>query len=489
MASASRPESAAARRPASNAPAAGGAKRDAAQGLTPLPGQREPTGRRAAPQHLFARGSILCGEVEPYAVKTIGGLRPGGEAEELFPGGGGPLSYPAHRERAHLAALEDDLGGEGGDALHTERGADLAGQVLYNYAAQILGLCERANGRVRSAASGQGRAAHRCLHRAVPVPAASGARIASGPVAQGVLPGLPGGQRRCGSAAHGGAPSLASWARRWTSRGANATPSLRSGWSSATANTPEYRALGGVMPYEVLSGRAVFSAGAGIGHPAAGDEFAGHRPRTPGGWALRPIGEHRVASLQAVKNGLGIAIVSGLSGGGVRRRRAHTGFLTTIVPCWSGEFYLVYHKNRMLTPAARTFLRELPLLLRRGAGGGGLRGRRSCWRSEAGEWSAASTRAAAFNAAVVRKLRPADTCTPFRIRLKNTLPQSKPYESSVICRRRNQMNIQYKKYGFLSKKPPGPSACHEIQLTRARTGPPLVCWSCRRNSPSVFPAN
>ena len=117
---------AAARRPASKRTCGRGAKRDAAQGLTPLPGQRADRAEGRPRKHLFARGSILCGEVEPYAVKTIGGLRPGGEAEELFPGGGGPLSYPAHRERA-LGGAGGRPGGEGGDALHTERGADPRG--------------------------------------------------------------------------------------------------------------------------------------------------------------------------------------------------------------------------------------------------------------------------------------------------------------------------------------------------------------------------
>ena len=54
---------------------------------------------------------------------------------------------------AHLAALEDDLGVK--VVMRSTRSVALtpAGQVLYNYAAQILGLCERAEREVRSAAS------------------------------------------------------------------------------------------------------------------------------------------------------------------------------------------------------------------------------------------------------------------------------------------------------------------------------------------------
>lgn len=268
---------------------------------------------------------------------------------------------------AHLAALEDDLGVK--VVMRSTRSVALtpAGQVLYNYAAQILGLCERAEREVRSAAS-EVRGALPIAASTVPsqylLPRVLARFRVRWPrvffqVYQGdsalVVQRLMEGSAELGIV---GAPV--------DKPGCECVPFLTERLVIATANTPEYQALGGVMPYEVLRAGPFLVREPGSGTRRQGDEFLRGIGLDPRRLELSAQLESTESILQAVKNGLGIAIVSGLAA----EEYAAAGSILAFdynSPLLEREFYLVYHKNRMLTPAARTFLRELPCYY----GGGG----------------------------------------------------------------------------------------------------------------------
>lgn len=260
---------------------------------------------------------------------------------------------------AHIGSLETELGVQ--LVLRSTRrvGLTSAGRLFYDYAVQILGLCERAEREVRSVASVVG--------GVLPI-------AASTVPSQYLLPRLLTQFRTrhpkvCFRLFQGDSGQVVQRLTEGSAElGVTGAPVCRPDCACipllaerlviAAENAPQWRRLNGVMPYEVLRTSAFVVREPGSGTRRQAEEFLKGIGIDPRDIELAAQMESTESVLQAVKNGLGLSIVSGLAAA----EYAAAGSVLVFdydSPLLERQFYLIYHKNRMLSPAARSFLREL----------------------------------------------------------------------------------------------------------------------------------
>ena len=126
-----------------------------------------------------------------------------------------------------------------------------------------------------------------------------------------------------------------------------------------TPNTPLYRALEGSITAQVIRESPFLTREPGSGTRKRSEEFLRSIGVEPKDLDLAAQLQSTESILQGVKNGLGIAIVSGMAAADY----AHVGSILTFdydSPLLTRQFYLIHHKSRPHSPAAAMLLQELP---------------------------------------------------------------------------------------------------------------------------------
>lgn len=261
---------------------------------------------------------------------------------------------------AHISALESDLGSKLVVRSTKEIQLTPTGNILYGYATQILGLCERAEMDVKNASSD--------VQGALSV-------AASTVPAQYLLPRILPHLRKLYPKVffqifQGDSTQVAQRVFEHTAElgiigssiqrtGCVCTPFFSEHMVIVTPNSVEYQNLNGKMTESVLRAAPFLVREAGSGTRKRSEEFLrdiGIDPRTLN---LAAQLESTESILQGVKNGLGISIVSGMAAGDY----AHVGSVLSFdyeSPLLVRQFYLIHHKSRPLSPAAAILLQELP---------------------------------------------------------------------------------------------------------------------------------
>ncbi len=260
---------------------------------------------------------------------------------------------------AHVAALEDELGARLVVRSTKELRLTAPGRVLSRYAAEILGLCQRAAQDVRTSAS--------AISGTLSIAAST---VPSQYLLPQVLPLL---RQRYPQVffqiRQGDSGQVTQWmAENGAELGLVGAPVQRVGLLCVpffterlvivTPNTPEYRALGGEMPVEVLKTAPYLVREPGSGTRKQGEQYlrgVGVDPKT---LCLAAQLESTESILQGVKNGLGISILSGCAA----REAAEEGKILAFSPdspLLERQFYLLYRRSSPLSPAASMLLEEL----------------------------------------------------------------------------------------------------------------------------------
>ena len=260
---------------------------------------------------------------------------------------------------AHVAALEDELGTRLVVRSTKELRLTAPGRVLSRYAAEILGLCQRAAQDVRTAAS--------AISGTLSIAAST---VPSQYLLPQVLPLL---RQRYPDVffqiRQGDSSQVTQWmAENGAELGLVGAPVQRVGLLCVpffterlvivTPNTPEYRALGGEMPVEVLKTAPYLVREAGSGTRKQGEQYLRGVGVDPKNLCLAAQLESTESILQGVKNGLGISILSGCAA----REAAEEGKILAFSPdspLLERQFYLLYRRSSPLSPAASMLLEEL----------------------------------------------------------------------------------------------------------------------------------
>jgi DNA-binding transcriptional LysR family regulator len=261
---------------------------------------------------------------------------------------------------AHLAGLEQELGAQLVVRSTKQLRLTPAGEIMARYAGEILGLCRQAQQEVQLACS-----------RVAGTLSVAASTVPSQYLLPRALPAL--GERYpqvffqirqgdsdqvAGWMLEGGADLgiVGSPVRR---PGLVCTPFLTERLAIVTPNTPEYRALNGTMPLEVLRAAPFLVREPGSGTRKRAEAFL----RDIG---LEPQHLHTAAQLdstesilQGVRHGLGISILSGIAAADAAAA-GHVLAFDYDSPALERQFYLLYHKTRPLSPAAAMLLEELP---------------------------------------------------------------------------------------------------------------------------------
>lgn len=261
---------------------------------------------------------------------------------------------------AHIAALEESLGTK--LVVRSKREASLTpvGQVLYGHATQILALCQRAEQDVRTASSDV---------RGPLVIAASS--VPAQYLLPSVLPALrtrwPGvffqvSQSDSSQAAQriaDGSAEVAIIGAMIQKPGCVCLPFLTERLVIAVPDQRAYRDLDGAGLHQLLRSAPYLVREAGSGTRKQSEEFLRGIGIDPQSMELSAQFQSTESILQGVRCGLGIALVSGLAakdfarGGGILAYDYDS-------PLLEREFYLFHSASRVLTPAARMLIRELP---------------------------------------------------------------------------------------------------------------------------------
>ena len=260
---------------------------------------------------------------------------------------------------AHVAALEDELGTRLVVRSTKELRLTAPGRVLSRYAAEILGLCQRAAQDVRTAAS--------AISGTLSIAAST---VPSQYLLPQVLPLL---RQRYPDVffqiRQGDSSQVTQWmAENGAELGLVGAPVQRVGLLCVpffterlvivTPNTPEYQALGGEMPVEVLKTAPYLVREAGSGTRKQGEQYLRGVGVDPKNLCLAAQLESTESILQGVKNGLGISILSGCAA----REAAEEGKILAFSPdspLLERQFYLLYRRSSPLSPAASMLLEEL----------------------------------------------------------------------------------------------------------------------------------
>lgn len=261
---------------------------------------------------------------------------------------------------AHMSALEEELGTRLVVRSTKQLHLTPPGRVLARYAGEILGLCQRAEQEVRTAA---------CSIAGTLSIAAS--TVPSQYLLPQVLPSL---RQRYPQVffqvRQGDSGQVAQWMNEnGAELGIVGAPVQRTGLLCVpflteqlviiTPNTAEYRALNGRMTPEVLRCAPFLVREPGSGTRKQGEQYLRGIGLDPRELTLTAQLDSTESILQGVKNGLGIAIVSSYAA----RDQAAAGQILLFPdsnPLLTREFYLLYHRSRALSPAASMLLQELP---------------------------------------------------------------------------------------------------------------------------------
>lgn len=261
---------------------------------------------------------------------------------------------------AHMSALEEELGAQLVVRSTRELRLTPPGQVLEHYAAEILGLCQRAEQEVRTAAAAI---------------AGTLSIAASSVPAQYLLPqALPALRQRYPQVFFQVRQGDSSQVTQWmTENGAElgivGAPAQRTGLLCvpflterlviAAPNTPPYRRLEGKLTPELLRTLPFLVREPGSGTRKQADQFLRSLGLEPQALNLAAQLESTESILQGVKYGLGISIVSQYAA----QEEAASGSLLLFhwdSPLLERQFYLLYRRSAPLSPAAAMLLQELP---------------------------------------------------------------------------------------------------------------------------------
>lgn len=267
---------------------------------------------------------------------------------------------------AHVAALEDELGTQLVVRSTKELRLTAAGRVLGRYAAEILGLCQRAAQDVRTAASS--------ISGTLSIAAST---VPSQYLLPQVLPLL---RQRYPEVffqiRQGDSGQVTQWmAENGAELGLVGAPVQRVGLLCvpffterlviATPNTPEYRALKGQMTPDVLKRAPFLVREPGSGTRKQSEQYLKSIGVEPRSLTLAAQLESTESILQGVKNGLGISILSSCAA----REAAEEGKILVFAPespQLERQFYLLYRRSSPLSPAASMLVEELLYFYRDG---------------------------------------------------------------------------------------------------------------------------
>lgn len=265
---------------------------------------------------------------------------------------------------AHMSTLEQELGVRLVVRSTRELRLTPPGRVLETYATQILALCRRAEQEVRMAGTDVSGVlsiaastvpAQYLLPRVLPLLRQQHPRVFF-QVRQGDS------SQAAQWMAEGGA-ELGIVGSPVSRPGLVCTPFLTERLAIITPDTPEYRALDGVMTPQVLRQAPFLVRESGSGTRKRAEEFLRSIGLDPRALHLAAQLESTESILQGVKNGLGISIVSGYAAEeGVQTGR----FLAFDYdsPFLDRQFYLLHRKSGPLSPAAAMLLEALPAFFR-----------------------------------------------------------------------------------------------------------------------------
>lgn len=260
---------------------------------------------------------------------------------------------------AHIAALEEELGVRLVVRSTKELRLTAPGRVLSRYAAEILGLCQRAAQDVRTAAS--------AITGTLSIAAST---VPSQYLLPQVLPLL---RQRYPDVffqiRQGDSSQVTQWmAEHGAELGLVGAPVQRVGLLCVpffterlviiTPNIPEYQALQGEMPVEVLKKAPYLVREPGSGTRKQGEQYLRGIGVDPKELCLAAQLESTESILQGVKNGLGISILSGCAA----REGVEEGKILAFspqTPLLERQFYLLYRRSSPLSPAASMLVEEL----------------------------------------------------------------------------------------------------------------------------------
>lgn len=261
---------------------------------------------------------------------------------------------------AHISALESELGTKLVVRSTKEIQLTSTGSVLYGYANQILGLCERAEQEVRTASSD--------IQGALSVAAST---VPSQYLLPRILPQLrkrypkvffqvyQGDSSQVAQRVFENGAELGIIGSPLQKAGCVCTPFFSERMIIVTPNTAEYREQGEVITEQILRSSPFLVREPGSGTRRRSEEFLRGIGIDPRDLCLAAQFQSTESILQGVKNGLGISIVSGLAATDYIRMGGVLGF-DYDSPLLTRQFYLIHHRNRPHSPAAAMLLKELP---------------------------------------------------------------------------------------------------------------------------------
>lgn len=268
---------------------------------------------------------------------------------------------------AHVAALEDELGTQLVVRSTKELRLTAGGRVLSRYAAEILGLCQRAAQDVRTATSS--------IAGTLSIAAST---VPSQYLLPQVLPLL---RQRYPQVffqiRQGDSGQVAQWMmENGAELGLVGAPVQRAGLLCvpflaerlviATPNAPEYRRLEGQMTPEILRRAPFLMREPGSGTRKQAEQYLKGVGLEPKSLTLAAQLESTESILQGVKNGLGISILSEWAA----KEAAQEGKILVFAPespLLERQFYLLYRRSSPLSPAAAMLVEELRYFYRDGA--------------------------------------------------------------------------------------------------------------------------
>ena len=261
---------------------------------------------------------------------------------------------------AHISSLENELGTKLVIRSTKEIQLTTTGSILLGYATQILGLCERAEQEVKTASSD--------IQGALSVAAST---VPSQYLLPRILPSLrkrypkvffqiyQGDTNQVAQRVFENGAELGIIGSPVQKAGCVCTPFFSERMVIATPNTQEYQELDGVMTAQALRSSPFLVREPGSGTRRRGEEFLRGIGIDPRDLVLAAQLQSTESILQGVKNGLGIAIVSGLAAVDY----TEMGKILTFdfdSPLLTRQFYLIHHRTRPHSPAATMLLQELP---------------------------------------------------------------------------------------------------------------------------------
>lgn len=261
---------------------------------------------------------------------------------------------------AHIGALENELGTRLVVRSTKEIQLTPTGNILFGYATQILGLCERAEQDVRTASTD--------VQGSLSVAAST---VPSQYLLPRILPHLrkrypkvflqiyQGDSSQVAQRVFENGAELGIIGAPIQKAGCLCTPFFSERMVIITPNTPLYRALEGSITAQIIRESPFLTREPGSGTRKRSEEFLRSIGVEPKDLDLAAQLQSTESILQGVKNGLGIAIVSGMAAADY----AHVGSILTFdydSPLLTRQFYLIHHKSRPHSPAAAMLLQELP---------------------------------------------------------------------------------------------------------------------------------